>query len=325
MKAAWIEARGAVRVAEVDPPELIPGTALVRPLLVGLNETDNIRVYRGSEADYPLPAGSSAAEVIGVVEATAYVGKKALPFAVDEVALVRCSTQDGLAEQLLVPLPQLIHQTIATAPEQLVLAHQLGEVLMLCERLRDVVGLTVAVLGQGPAGLIFDRALRRMGARSVVALDPNPARRQAGRAFGATAACDPEDPDVEAQVAAFSATGLPDVVVEATGSEASIGLAVCLVAEHGRLVLCGHPHTPVVRFPYATLLQRACSIVIGAHSNYEQAGYHAYRLALNAVARDDFELGSLLTHRLPLADVGRAYQLAETGAEGALKIAIDFR
>ena len=281
----------------------------MRPLVIAIDGSDTRRVYDGAPDSYPLAPSTCAHQIVGRVEAIEYVGVKPLPFVVDEVAIVRRPHHDGLAEQILVPIGELIHQTLDTPLHRLALVHQLARALMAADRLRDVVGRSVAVVGQGPAGLVLDAVLRRAGARQVIGIDPIATRREAALRFGATAVVDPGGgaADAAARVAAISGAQLPDVVVEAAGSADSINLAVALVRAEGRLLLYGEPRAPTFPFDYGVLYEKQCAVVMSTPATYEADGYHAYRLATNHLARGDLRLRR--TDHPPPADRRRGARL----------------
>lgn len=329
MKSARIVAPGRVEVDQVADLTVRPGSAVVRPLVIAIGGGDTRRVYDGAPGSYPLDRSTCAHQIVGRVEAIEYVGVKPLPFVVDEVAIVRRPGYDGLAEQILVPIGELIHQTLDTPLDRLALVHQLAGALIAADRLRDVVGRSVAVVGQGPAGVVLDAVLRRAGARQVIGIDPIAARREAALRYGATAVVDPGggDPggdaaDAAAQVAAVSGA-LPDVVVEAAGTAASINLAIALVRAEGRLLLYGEPRAPTVPLDYGVLYRKQCAVLMSTPATYEAGGYHAYRLATNHLARGDFDFDGLITHRLPIDDAARAYELSRSGDDGACQVVID--
>ena len=325
MKRARIVAPGSVEVGEGAELAVQPGTAVVRPLVIAIDGSDTRRVYDGAPDSYPLAPSTCAHQVVGLVEAIEYVGVKPLPFVVDEVAIVRRPHYDGLAEQILVPIGELIHQTLDTPLHRLALVHQLACALMAADRLRDVVGRSVAVVGQGPAGLVLDAVLRRAGARQVIGIDPIATRRDAALRCGATAVVDPGGgaADAAARVAAISGAHLPEVVVEAAGSADSINLAVALVRAEGRLLLYGEPRAPSFPFDYGVLYEKQCEVVMSTPATYEADGYHAYRLATNHLARGDFDFDGLITHRLPIDDAARAYELSRSGDDGACQVVIE--
>lgn len=330
MKSARIVAPGRVEVVEGADLTVRPGAAVVRPLAIAIGGGDTRRVYDGAAGSYPMAPSTCAHQIVGRVEAIEYASPKPLPFVVDEVAIVRRPGYDGLAEQSLVPIGELIHQTLDTPLDRLALVHQLAGALMAVDRLRDLAGRTVAVVGQGPAGLVLDAVLRRAGARQVIGVEPVAARREAALRFGATAVVDPGDggpgaaAEAARQVTAVAGGRLPDVVVVAAGAPASINLAVALVREEGRLLLYGEPRTATFPFDYGALHEKRCAVLTSSPASYEAAGYHAYRLAANHLARGDFDFDRLITHRLPIDQAARAYDLARTGGDGACQVVIGF-
>ena len=56
---------------------------------------------------------------------------------------------------------------------------------------------------------------------------------------------------------------------------------------------------------------------------YEAEGYHAYRLATKHMSRGDFDFDGLVTHRLPIGEAARAYELSRSGGDGACQVVIE--
>lgn len=327
MKSARIVAPGRVEVEQAADLTVRPGAAVVRPLVIAIGGGDTRRVYDGAAGSYPMAPSTCAHQIVGRVEAIEYASAKPLPFVVGEVAIVRRPGYDGLAERILVPIGELIHQTLDTPLDRLALVHQLACALMAADRLRGVMGRSVAVVGQGPAGLVLDAVLRRAGARRVIGVEPVAARRQAALRYGATAAVDPggaEAAQVTAQVVAAAGGQLPDVVVEAAGTPASINLALALVRAEGRLLLYGEPRAATFPLDYGVLHEKRCAVLTSTPAAYEAGGYHAYRLATNHLARGDFDFDGLITHRLPIDEAAQAYRLARSGGDGACQVVIEF-
>ena len=101
-------------------------------------------------------------------------------------------------------------------------------------------GETAVVVGAGGVGLNAIQGARIAGARMILALDPNPAKREAARLFGATAAFDPSDPAVVEEVRRHTAGGADHVLVT-VGVEEAFRQALALVAKGGSIVWVGMP------------------------------------------------------------------------------------
>ena len=96
----------------------------------------------------------------------------------------------------------------------------------------------VAIIGCGGVGmtaLVLYATLSRAG---LVAIDPDPAKREAALALGATLAFDPGAPNAFMTISKACGGGLAGVV-DFVGSEASSTLAVNLVRRAGQVVMVG--------------------------------------------------------------------------------------
>jgi len=119
------------------------------------------------------------------------------------------------------------------------------------------LGETIAVamvIGCGAVGLSAVQGCRLAGAETIIAVDPNPARRQLAQALGATTACDL----AEAMALARSVTDGrgADVVIEAAGRPESFRLSVEAVRPGGQVVWLGKTGVnDTVDFRWGSLMQ----------------------------------------------------------------------
>ncbi len=103
------------------------------------------------------------------------------------------------------------------------------------------VGERVAVFGCGAVGLSAIQGARLAGAAQVIAVDPDPVRRDLATKFGATATRDPEAPaNVTAELLDRTAGGV-DVAIEATGHPDVMARLLDAVHPGGRAVVVGLP------------------------------------------------------------------------------------
>ena len=94
-------------------------------------------------------------------------------------------------------------------------AQQLGTVIFACKRLPSILGKSVAVIGQGSAGLWFDFMLRRVGASRVIAIDYHALRLQMAEQYGATDRIHNAEDDASEFLTEITRGELVDLVVEA--------------------------------------------------------------------------------------------------------------
>jgi aryl-alcohol dehydrogenase len=95
--------------------------------------------------------------------------------------------------------------------------------------LRPQAGSSIAVFGAGSVGLSAVMAARVVGCATIIAIDPQPARRALALELGATHVLDPADGDPVAAIVAATGAGV-DFSLECTGLPAVLRQAVdCLI------------------------------------------------------------------------------------------------
>ena len=183
MKAVQIIARGQPAFVEAPKPTVQPGTALVKALRLSLCGSDVRHLHYLPDDRYPTAIGETGHEMVGVVEAIDPQNG-----AVKPGDLVLCLAPDhrAMAEYYVAPIDRLLPLNPATPLEHSVQAQQFGTVLYAAKTLPDVRGKTVAVIGQGSAGLWFNFALQQRGAAKIIALDLKAYRLRHSQDFGAT-------------------------------------------------------------------------------------------------------------------------------------------
>jgi 2-desacetyl-2-hydroxyethyl bacteriochlorophyllide A dehydrogenase len=173
-------------------------------------------------------------------------------------------------------------------------------------------GVTV-VLGCGPVGLMAIAAAREAGCERVLAVDSVPERLDLARRFGAEALALVGD-EIERGVLEATGGRGADTVLEAVGSPAATRLAVDLVRPGGTIAAAG-VHTEE-RFAFAPgeAYDKNLTYVAG------RCSARAYmERALGVVASGRYPLTEIVSHRLPLAEGARAYEIFDRKLEGCTK------
>jgi len=309
---------GRGELVQTPAPQLAPGHALVRIEHVALCGSDLRRLYYPRPEDLPLPVGAPGHELIGTIEAV----DGADSLRVGDRALILAPEENAMIERCLAPASCVLPLPPGRPAEELLMAQQLGTVLYAAKFLPAAVGSTAAVIGQGSAGLLWDRVLRRLGAARVVALDLTEARVQAALRFGATHAINNSRTDAVQAVKDITGGELPDLVVEACGEPSGINLAIALVRVGGRIQFFGVPHGAGFPLDYWTLFRKYCTTHSTGRSSFEADKGH-FRLALELIASGEVDVSGMVTHRFPFERVAEAYELARTREDGALKVVVD--
>jgi threonine dehydrogenase-like Zn-dependent dehydrogenase len=162
----------------------------------------------------------------------------------------------------------------------------------------------VAVLGMGPVGLLTVQALRALGVRTVLALDREPHRLALAEAFGATPVNIAER-NAQTAVEGFTEGRGADVVLDAVGHPAAFESAIDVVRRGGRVVVVGMYAGETVELQLGVYWARALEVRFAGlcpiHAWWERA-----MAQVQAGAMDPLPL---ISHRLPLEDAPRGYDL----------------
>ncbi len=220
---------------------------------------------------YPFPPGTTGHEMIGVVEAID-APESAVQVGDTVLALAPCHT--AMAEYYLAPIDYVLPLPPGISIEHLLQAQQLGTVLFACQLLPNLTGKTVAVIGQGSAGLFFDFQLRQLGAARIIALDVEAFRLEPSTAFGAThtihnAAVDPCE-----AIRRINGGELADVVIEAAGDVPAINLAIDLVRKRGDILYFGYPRGQTIPFNFDVLFHKCCRADDRRSNRRAESGFH---------------------------------------------------
>ena len=174
-------------------------------------------------------------------------------------------------------------------------------------------GETAAVVGAGPVGLFCALAAQTRGAR-VVVVDTDPGRAAFARdRYGLEAVALGPD-DAAADAVAEKTGGLADVAFEAVGALAAFRSALRVARDGGRVVVVGVYGAERYDLPMGMVWVRGLDLRFAGMANV-QAHWDA---TLEAVAAGAFDPAKVITHRLPLEEAEKGYELF--AAREAMKV-----
>ncbi len=182
-------------------------------------------------------------------------------------------------------------------------------------------GDRVAVIGCGGVGLSALMAAVAVGAEPVIAVDMTRERVQAARDFGASAGVVWAG-SAEATAAAVREVsgGGVDYAIEATGRGEAMQAAVLSTRNRGAAVLIGIPREDVTLSVPAKTIPRMERRILG--SIYGSARPELdFRKTLDLYRSGRLPLDRLISHRLPLDEIDRAFELMLSGE--ALRVVLD--
>jgi len=177
-------------------------------------------------------------------------------------------------------------------------------------------GQTVLVLGAGIAGVLNIKMAKALNAGEIIATDANPERLSKAKEFGATHVIDAKD-DVPAKVRKITDSNGADLVIVCTGALPAFDQAIRSVDRGGTVMFfaCPKPeeHVPL---PVNDLWRNEVKLM----TSYAAAPGDL-RQAMALIASKKIEVDDMITHRLPLAETQKGFQLVSAGG-GSLKVII---
>jgi threonine dehydrogenase-like Zn-dependent dehydrogenase len=181
-------------------------------------------------------------------------------------------------------------------------------------------GQWLAVVAVGFIGALLVQGAARAGAR-VIALARRAWARDMALRCGAAYAL---DGDSSASVGAvLELTDGPgcERVIEAGGEQATLDLASALCAEGGRMMVAGYHQDGSRQVDMQQWNWRGLD-VINAHERDPAVQARGLREAMRAVADGTLDPFPLVTHEIPLRELGRAFALMRERPAGFMKAVV---
>ncbi len=328
--------RVSVQDGDISGPG--PGQVLIKSLVSAVSAGTELLVYRGEapaemavDASIPALAGTFSFPlkygyaVVGQVEARgagANLREGTLVFAFHP------------HESLFVARPEeLLPVPAGIAPEDAVFLANMETAVTLTLDGAPLLGEQVAIFGQGVVGLLLTALLARFPLASLVTLDRFPRRRLWSETFGAQASLDPASPQAMAQVLAFlqkeSFYSGADLTFEVSGSPAALDLAVAVTGFHGRVVIGSwYGRKPVelhLGGEFHRRRQRLISSQVSTIDPKLRGRFSKARcLELAWQMIREIKPACLITHRYPLEEAARAYELLDCRPEEAVQVILTY-
>lgn len=322
MLIGHIHAPHQIRLIAAEPPRLgdPPPQAgehqiIFQPELGCLCGSDLLH-FEGSYPEYAPVPGQSLHEIIGRVAASS--GGR---FQAGDRVLCVPVNHCGLAQQFLVSQRRAVPLDPRVPDDQAVLAQPLGTVIHALKKIPHLIDQDVVVVGQGPMGLLFCAVLRNLGVRQVIAVDRLATRLEVSLRMGATSVVDNLRDDPLEAVRRLTSGRLADLVVEAVGHrEQTLNLCAELCRPGGRILSFGVPPEQIDGLNWRTVFTKNLAIQTSVAPDFERD----FPLALRWLAERRLDVRPLITHRLPLVEIQRAFDLFHGRLDGAVKVFVEF-
>ena len=321
MKALQVIEPRTFRLVQVPVPEL--GTSgsnriLVQPEWVSLCGSD-IPFFTGSKRfrSYPLAPGAPLHECVGrVVKSNSKLFKPS-----DRVVAIPESDQ-GMAEFFVaqaskaVKLPEGLNDQGTSC-----LIQPLSTVINAVDRLGNIEGKSITVVGLGSIGLSFCWLLKQHGAGYVTGIDPSEQRCQVAKELGADQAFTRRSIEIlHAVRQGIVEWEPPEICIEAVGHQMdTLNDCLGLVRKRGTVLAFGVPDHPVYAIEYETFFRKNAQLIAVVTPVWSEYLVKARELFLE----NRNVLERLVTHRLPILEATKAFKLYECHEDGILKVLMD--
>jgi Zn-dependent alcohol dehydrogenase len=174
-------------------------------------------------------------------------------------------------------------------------------------------GDRVAVVGCGGVGLSALLAAVAVGAEPIVAVDAVPRKLEVARSFGATATVEWQgSAEATAEAVRDATGGGVDYAIEATGRAEAMETAFLSTRKRGAAVLIGIPRAEAtLSLPAVTIPRMERRILGSIYGSTKPERDFSHTLDLFRAGR--LPLDRLITHRLPLEEAERGFELMQSG------------
>lgn len=227
------------------------------------------------------------------------------------------SAHGGFAGSIAFATDRLYHVPRNLTDEQAGLLEPATVALHALRRTEIRLGDTVVVIGAGPIGLLVAQCARLSGAGRVIAIEPEPCRRQLAEQLGVNHTFDPSEEGYLENLRGVIGAGA-DVVFECAGIAATIQQAIELSRRGGTVSLVGVANSTATINPALWLLQeiKLVSSLAYLHEDFE--------ITKEFAADRRIQLDPLHTSTVGLGEIQEAFaRLAEHPDE--VKILVDPR
>ncbi len=341
MKAVQFYGAREMKFEDVEIPSYGPDEVLVKVHCVGVCATD-LEIFQGDmvyfltgQAKFPIIPGHEwageivevGANVTGLAVGDRVVGETTL-------ACGKCQTclkgmynlcpnriENGVmnkngacAEYMVYPAYALYKFDRSIPYEQACLIEPAAVSYRGVKRLEVTPEDTVAVIGAGPVGLLAVQAAKSYGARKVVLIDMRENRLQMGLKLGCDDIIDLSKQDLAAAASLLTDGEMFTRIIEATGSTNAVGDLTKITAPGCRIVLlglCGGKQASIDVDHVVTNDIDLCGSL---------ASPGVWDMVVHLLEDGKFDTAPLITHRFPVYEMEKAFELMEKKDPTIIKI-----
>lgn len=335
MKAAIYEGKQKISLQNIPKPAIGPNDVLLKVRAVGICGTD-LHIYNGgtSVKNGTVIGHEFSGDVAAVGKAVTNVrvgdravaehvitcgkcyyclrGKPELCLKAEVIGMDR---PGALAEYISLPSSLVYAVPKTMSYDEAALIEPLTIALYAASQAGFLIEKRVAVVGQGPIGILLDQVLKSGGAH-VIGIDVLPARLAFAKKQGwVHEVLNPKEKSFANNLKRIAVIGV-DASFEVVGKEATAELCFDITRRDGDVFLLG-----VFEKPATLDLMRIIKKELNLYGSWTCA--FSFPAAIDLVAQKKVELKSLITHTYSLDEVAKAFADAAVYNENRIKTVIE--
>jgi len=335
MKAMVLKAPRDLQFETLQTPKPAKDQVLVRVTHSGICGTD-LKIYTGGiPVRYPMIMGH---EVTGaVVEGgggrirpgdrvlvdpalacgNCPICQAGFPNVCPNGGLIGRDVNGGFAEYVVAPVQQVFPLPDAVDGRQVPLIQVATTCLHAQRRVNIFPGQCVVVMGLGVSGQIHLQLAKARGAYPVIGITRSEWKRKLAQKLGADITL-PSGTEAERALREATHGRGADLIIETTGKLPALASSIGMARPGGTLLLFGIITAAEGALPFYQLYFKELTLVSARVAKSED-----FPAMIDLVARGTVNLDALITHVMPLSDLGTAIGMLDSDADERMKIIID--
>lgn len=339
MKALVLHDVAKLTLDEVDVPKLEPGTVLLKIKACGICSSDIPRIFVNGTYHFPtIPGHEFSGQIVAVGDGVeeSLLGRKSCVFpllpckkckACELEEYAQCSNYnyfgsrcDGaFAEYLVAPVWNLVPFDDSISYEAAALCEPAAVSLHAVDLASIKEGQKVAIVGTGTIGFLI-AAFARDKKADVVVCARSENKVAYARELGFQTLNTGSETLMDDVKELIGQDGF-DVVIEAVGSNASIETSISLAGALGTVLLVGNPTDDLVlpKNVYWSILRKQITVKGSWNSSYNSR-VNDWAKAMEILKNSDFDFGRFVTHKFPMEEHEKAFEVLKDRNEFTLKV-----
>ncbi len=168
--------------------------------------------------------------------------------------------------------------------------------------------------GVGTLGLAMVGAIKQNNPKCLVVLDMNDERLKKAKEFGADIVMNPRNEDVVKKIKEMTGGYGCDIYIEATGHPSSVQQGLEAIRKMGRFVEFS-VFGDLVTVDWSIISDRKELDLLGSHLSP-----FCYDTVIEWIGNGKLPTEGVVSHKFPLQDWEKAFHIAKTGEDGAIKV-----